>query len=135
MGIAAYYPYRSREARTEYLASYDQMAQDWPVPSECRMIPTSWGETLVRISGPPDAPPLVLLPGMAASSLLWAPNIAALSARYRTYVVDRNGDVGRSTCSRVMTSVDDVVNWLDELFTALAPEIESIWEASPLAAG
>ena len=121
MGLAEHYPYRSAEARAKFLASYDQIAEDWPIPSESRMVSTKFGETFVRIGGPLDAPPLVLLPGMTATSLLWAPNISALSAQYRTYAIDRNGDIGRSTCTRRMADAEDAVNWLDELFSGLAP--------------
>jgi pimeloyl-ACP methyl ester carboxylesterase len=121
MALPAYYPYRSANARNRYLAAYDEMAKDWPVPPESRMVPTSWGETFVRMSGPSGAPPLVLLPGMASTSLIWSSMITALSARYRTYAIDRNGDVGRSTSVRRMHNVDDLMSWLDELFTALLP--------------
>jgi pimeloyl-ACP methyl ester carboxylesterase len=119
VAVQAYYPYRSEEARSEYLASYDRIAKDWPIHSECRVVPTSWGETFVRVSGPAGAPPLVLLPGISTSSLIWEANIAALSAQYRTYALDRNGDAGRSICTRRMASVNDMVTWLDELFTSL----------------
>jgi pimeloyl-ACP methyl ester carboxylesterase len=92
--MQAYYPYRSEQARSEYLASYDRMAKSWPAPAESRMVPTSWGETLVRVSGPASAPPLVLLPGINTSSLIWEPNIAALSTQFRSYAVDRNSANG-----------------------------------------
>jgi len=121
MALPPYYPYRSAQAKSEYLASYDRIADDWPAPAESRMISTSWGETLVRINGPASAPPLVLLPGINTSSLLWQPNIPVLSARYRTYAVDRAGDIGRSTCTRPMANLNDILSWLDELLTALDP--------------
>lgn len=122
MAIPAYYPYRSAEARNGYLSAYQEMEKDWPVASESRMVPTSWGETFVRMSGPAGAPPLVLLPGLASTSLIWSSMIAALSARYRTYAIDRNGDIGRSTSMRRMANVDDLMSWLDELLTVLSPD-------------
>jgi hypothetical protein len=102
MGIPAYYPYRSAEARDTYLSFCDVSAGQWPVVSESRVVSTSYGRTFVRVSGPGGGQPLVLLPGMASSSLFWAPNIEAWSVQYRTYAVDTIGEVGRSVCTKSM---------------------------------
>lgn len=120
MQIPDYYPYKSEAVRNEYLAYYDSvLAKEWPVVSEERMVATSYGETFVRITGPADAPPLVLLPGASGTSLMWAPNIRALSAACRVYAVDRNGDVGRSTNLKPTKQPDEFVGWMDELFSGL----------------
>lgn len=119
MEILAYHPFKSAKAQAEYLARYDQMSKEWPVASESRLVDTSFGKTFVRISGSIGARPLVLLPGSVLHSLMWAPNIAALSKQYRTYAVDNIYDSGRSVYTRDLKSPDDFVNWLDELFTAL----------------
>jgi len=83
------------------------------------MAATSFGRTFVRISGPDGAPPLVLLPGMTATSLLWTPNIRAFSEAHRTFAIDPIGDVGRSECSRPLRCLKDHLVWLDELFHTL----------------
>lgn len=120
MSIPTYYPYRSAAVRDSVIAYYDSLAaRVWPVASEERIAPTSYGQTFVRITVPAEAPPLVLLPGAAATSLMWAPNIQALSEAYRTYAVDQVGETGRSTCTQPVRSLDDLLRWLDELFDAL----------------
>jgi pimeloyl-ACP methyl ester carboxylesterase len=119
MEMSEYHPFRSPEAKERYLKLYDERAKHWPVTSETRTIETSYGQTFVRISGPADAPPLVLLPGAGGTSLTWLPNIEALSENYRTYAVDNINDFGRSVYTRPISSPDDLVNWLDELFGAL----------------
>jgi pimeloyl-ACP methyl ester carboxylesterase len=83
------------------------------------MAPTSFGQTFVRISGPAGAPPLVLLPGGTATSLMWAPNIRAFSEAYRTFAIDPIGDAGRSVCTKAVRCLNDLVAWLDELFSVL----------------
>jgi pimeloyl-ACP methyl ester carboxylesterase len=83
------------------------------------MADTSYGRTFVRISGPTGAPPLVLLPGAGSTSLMWAPNIQALSGCYQTYAVDNIYDYGRSVYEHSIQGPEDFVNWLDELFDAL----------------
>jgi len=117
--LPAYHPFRSEHARERYLAHYDAVSQRWPVPSTTMTVPTSYGRTFVRISGPVDAPPLVLLPGGGSSLLMWAPNVTALSERYRVYAVDRLGDIGRSVYLRPLGTSADVVRNLDELLSVL----------------
>lgn len=119
MSRPASYPFRSEAAKDEYVAFYQQRAERWPVPSETRFVPTSFGETYVRISGPADAPALVLLPGMSSSGLMWETLIEPLARRFRTYAVDSVSDVGLSVPSRDVASAADYAQWLDELFTAL----------------
>ncbi|SDO61329.1 alpha/beta fold hydrolase [Afipia sp. GAS231] len=114
-----FHPFKSEKARERYLAHYDLRASQWPVAAEGRLVETSDGQTYVRISGPTDAPPLVLLPGVNASSLMWLPNISDFSQSYRVYAVDNIYDFGRSVWKRPMLTASDLVNWLDELFAQL----------------
>lgn len=120
MEISANHPFQSAQAKEEYLRSYDRRAGAWPIASETKLVDTFLGQTFVRVSGPGDAPALVLLPGSVFNSLMWAPNIEALSKHYRTYAVDNIYDCGRSIYTHVPKNADDFVDWLDELFTALA---------------
>jgi len=83
------------------------------------LVPTSYGRTFARVSGPAGGSPLVLLPGGGSSLLMWAPNVAALSERYRVYAIDRLGDIGRSTYLRPLGTSAEVVENLDELLSAL----------------
>ncbi|MEM7331857.1 MAG: alpha/beta hydrolase [Chloroflexota bacterium] len=122
MNFPAYHPFRSEEAKINYLSRYDERAKSWPIPSDSRMVDTAYGQTFVRISGPRTAPPLVLLPGAGSTSLQWILNIEALSQQFRTYAVDsliNTGCVGRSIYTRAITTADDVVGWLNDLFDGL----------------
>lgn len=115
----AQFPFRSAEAREEYLAHYDRRAARWPVPSVVRTVPTSFGDTFVRVSGPSDGPPLVLLPGMSSSGLMWETLVEPLARRHQTYAVDSVADVGRSVPSRDVRSAADFAQWVDELLAGL----------------
>jgi pimeloyl-ACP methyl ester carboxylesterase len=84
------------------------------------LVETAFGQTFVRINGAADAPPLVLLPGFGANSLMWLPNIEDLSRGFRTYAVDSIYDNGRSIYTRPLGSARDFVTWMDGLFTTLA---------------
>jgi pimeloyl-ACP methyl ester carboxylesterase len=120
MEISAFFPYRSQAARDACFAYFDALAaRSWPVASEERLVPTSFGSTFVRIAGPPAAQPLVLLHGAGATSLMWAPNVGALSAECRVFAVDQIGEYGRSVCTKPIASMADFLAWLDELFDGL----------------
>jgi hypothetical protein len=67
-----YHPFKSQEAKETYLAYYDEHAKRWPIASEEKMVKTSFGQTFVRISGPEDGAPLVLLPGDSENSLAFS---------------------------------------------------------------
>jgi len=116
------HPFRSPSARDTYLSWYDEQAEKWPVPAETQLAGTSFGNTFVRVCGPHEAPPMVLVPGDGETSLAWTLVVEALSAGYRTYCVDHLNDVGRSVPTRPVKRPADYVQWLEELLTALGLE-------------
>jgi len=120
MNTAEYYPYRTAAARDLCFRYLDGLAAKlWPIVSEERMVPTAFGATFVRLSGPPAAPALVLLHGAGTTSLMWSPNIEALSREYRTVAVDQVGEFGKSVCAKPVRTLQDLIAWLDELIGAL----------------
>jgi pimeloyl-ACP methyl ester carboxylesterase len=113
-------PFRSDKALARFLSRYDARAHSWPVHSETKIVVTQAERTFVRISGPKDGPPLVLLPAEWDTSLMWLPVIEALSRNFRTYAVDNPYDFGRSSFTPPRADTIDFLRWLDELFDALA---------------
>lgn len=122
MNTTTYHPFLSEEAKENYLAFYTETAKQWPVPSETITVPTLYGQTFVRISGPASAPPVVLLHGAGSTSLMWLFNIEKFSQHYRTYAIDsliNTGCVGRSIYTRPITNADESNEWLNQLFDGL----------------
>lgn len=119
MAFEAHHPFRSPAAKHEYLSAYDHAAQQWPTPSERRIVDTSFGETFIRIQGPMGGSPLVLLPGDTETSLSWLPTIGPFSREFGTYAIDHVYDNGRSVYSKHVTCPEDFVTWLNEVFDAL----------------
>lgn len=117
--MTPHHPFRSDGAKQRYLAFYDSSAKEWPVESETLLVDTSYGQTYVRISGPIDAPPLVLMHGANATSLSWIPNIQTLSENYRTYALDNIYELGRSVFRKKFKIPGDLVDWMDESLMAL----------------
>ena len=117
-----FYPFRSEQSKSEYEAYYRKREKAWPVAFETMFLDTPSGTTFVRASGHPTDLPLVILPGVRASSLMWADSIAALSAHHRTYALDIIGDAGLSVSRSEILKADDLSRWLNEVCTALVPE-------------
>lgn len=104
--------FRTPEGEAAFLAAYDAAMTLWPIPCEEFEIPTRFGMTHVVASGPKDAPPLVLLHGYMATSVMWAPNIADLSKDHRVYAVDVMGQPSKSIPEDPIRDVPDYVTWL-----------------------
>jgi pimeloyl-ACP methyl ester carboxylesterase len=119
MEISDFHPFKSAKAKAAYFSFENKLAKKWPIASEEKIVKTSFGKTFMRISGPVDAPPLVLLPGGGTCSLIWRENIKALSEEYRTYALDNIYDFGRSIYTRKIENGKDFSDWLNELFDTL----------------
>lgn len=91
----------------------------WPIDYEELDVATSFGDTHVVAGGPHDGPPVVLLHALFATATSWYRNVEALSHQYRTYCVDVIGEANKSTPTRPLTSMDDFLQWFDELLDRL----------------
>ena len=109
LAMEPWHPFRSTESKHEYLAFYDARAQRWPIASESMMVSTTFGDTFVRVQGPADGPPLVLLPGDSETSLSWIPVIEAFASEHRVYAIDHINDIGRSIYRKEPRRPDDFV--------------------------
>ncbi|WP_328448763.1 MULTISPECIES: alpha/beta fold hydrolase [unclassified Amycolatopsis] len=99
----------ARLLRERYLG----VLEEWPVPHERVRVPTPEGATFVLVSGPAEAPPLVLLHGSGSNSGEWAPRMPALAGRFRVYAVDVVGEPGLSAETRPPIGSDRYAAWLD----------------------
>ena len=88
--------YNSPAVAAEFERLYAEKLAAWPVPHESRFLDTSLGRVHVIVSGPEEAPPMLLLHAAAVSSWSWRYNIEALSRDWRVYAIDLIGDAGRS---------------------------------------
>jgi pimeloyl-ACP methyl ester carboxylesterase len=68
--------FKTPEGEAAYLAAYGAAMKLWSVPYDEMEIPSRFGMTHVVVSGPKDAPPLVLLHGYMGTLTMWSPNIA-----------------------------------------------------------
>ena len=113
--------FKTPDGEAAYLAAYEAAMRLWPVSYEEIGIPTRFGMTHVVTSGPKDAPPLVLLHGMAMTLTMWSPNIADFSKNYRVYAIDVLGQPGKSIpdCDEPIRDAADFMAWLHETLNGL----------------
>lgn len=112
-------PFKSQQGELEYRQAYDAMMAYFPEPYETIDIPGSYGSTHLVVSGPPDAPALVLLHGGRASLTMWSRNLADLRQAHRVYAVDIIGQPGKSRANAKFQKRADLVPWFTELLDAL----------------
>lgn len=97
--------YASPEIKAQFMNIYDEKMAEWPVPYEDVFLDTDYGTVHVIVSGPQDAPPLLLLHASGVSGWSWKYNVSGLNEQYRTYAIDLIGDAGKSE----FTSMDHVM--------------------------
>lgn len=88
--------YSSPEVEARFMEIYDEKMKDWPVPYEDVFIDTKYGAVHVIMSGPEDAPPMLLLHASGVAAWSWKHNVGELSREYRPYAIDLIGDAGKS---------------------------------------
>ncbi|MGD8538261.1 MAG: alpha/beta hydrolase [Candidatus Aminicenantes bacterium] len=111
--------FKSSKSEAIVLNAYDAAMKLWPISYEEHDVDTQFGSTHVIVSGPSDAPPLVMLHCALMTSAIWSPIIADLSRDYRTYAVDVMGDVGKSVPTNPPKTYKEFAQWLVEVYDNL----------------
>lgn len=112
--------FRTPEAAERYSKVYDEfLDKHWTVPWEELDVPTRFGPTHVRRSGPKGGTPLVMIHPTTGSSLGWHPLIPTVAARHRVYTPDTIGTAGRSVQEHPIETPEDLSMWLDDVLDAL----------------
>ena len=114
--------FKSPDGKAQYEAAYAEMLKRWPVPYQELYIPTRFGDTHVIASGSRTAQPLVLLHSAGSGAVQWFRNVGVLSQRYRTYAIDTIGEVNKSITTRKLSTRQDFVDWMIDLFSGLKIE-------------
>ncbi|WP_280407358.1 alpha/beta fold hydrolase [Nocardia brasiliensis] len=122
--------YKTERGAAAIQQRYREALTAWPVPAEELRIPTREGETFVVVSGPPDAPPLVLLHGSGANATMWLGDIATWATDFRVYAVDIIGEPGGSAPVRPPLGSEAYARWLDDVLEAVGVEQFSLVASS-----
>ena len=111
--------FKTPEGEMKFLQAYAAAMKRWPVAFEELDVPGRFGSTHVVVSGPRNAPPMVLLHGYAATSAMWAPNVGDFAFDHRVYAIDVMGQPSMSIPTEPIRCPDDYAVWLAETLDAL----------------
>ncbi|CAI7973401.1 Alpha/beta hydrolase [Frankia sp. Hr75.2] len=111
--------YKTEAGGNEIQRRYAEILNGWPVPAEHLHLSTREGETFVVVSGPPGAPPLLLLHGSGTNAAIWMSDVPAWAEHFRVYAVDLIGEPGLSAPARPPLNSEAYALWLDDVLGAL----------------
>jgi pimeloyl-ACP methyl ester carboxylesterase len=107
--------------KARFVAAYERAMAALPRPQQVRDIRTGYGIVRVyRFAGAhDDQAPLLLLPGRAAPTPVWADNLPGFLALRSVYTVDLLGEPGLSIQDRPLETDADQAAWLHEVIAQL----------------
>jgi pimeloyl-ACP methyl ester carboxylesterase len=88
--------YKSEAYHRKLIEIYDAKLAEWPVPYKVTFVETQYGKIHVIISGPEDAPPVLLINASALSGWSWIHNVEDLNQKFRTFAIDNIGEGGKN---------------------------------------
>lgn len=115
--------YRSAEHEARVMAHYDAWLARYDFPLESVSVDTRAGRTHLLVTGPEDAPPLMLVHGFSTHALFMVDICAvALRERYRCWFVDVPGNPGRSEGELPDFNDGAFGRWMEEVLDGIGVE-------------
>ena len=114
--------YRSPEGEEKILALYESALKQLDIEFGERMVDTRYGDTHIIITGPKEAPPLVILQGGNTVSPVTLSWFLPLTNEYRVYAPDTIGHPGKSSQNRVSPADDSFGKWVVDILDGLSIE-------------
>ncbi|OOC57226.1 MULTISPECIES: alpha/beta fold hydrolase [Nocardiopsis] len=119
--------WRSAEGHDAFMEAYEAAMAEMPRPDAEIDVRTDYGVVrMYRFEGTGEAgaarSPLVLLPGRASASPVWADNLPSLLEVGDVYTVDLLGEPGLSVQARPIEDDDDQAEWLHQALGGLPEE-------------
>lgn len=111
--------YKSPEGYARLQTFYDTSLANIPIATDSQFVNTRFGETHMLTAGPKDAPPLLLMKGMAGSAILWHQQFADFARQHRVYALDTPGQPGRSAPYPPPFTDDSFAFWLSDVLDGL----------------
>lgn len=111
--------YRSPEGEAEIMALYDEALAGLRVECKSRMVGTGFGETHVLVTGPEDAPPVVVLQGGNFVNPLCLAWFLPLARENRVFAPDIMGQPGRGAQNRLSARGDEQARWMVDVLDGL----------------
>lgn len=111
--------YKSPESYEVMRTFYDTNLAKYGDLVSSHYVNTRFGSTHLLVAGPQDAPPLLMVQGMAGNAILWHHQMADFARQHRVYALDTVGQPGRSAPACPSLLNDDYVHWLLDVLDGL----------------
>jgi pimeloyl-ACP methyl ester carboxylesterase len=111
--------FKTQAGRDRYFQAYDTAMNECPAPNAVFNVGTRHGTTRVYRFGQGDAPPIVLLPALMATSACYWPLIPAFAEHRPVYAIDTLGEAGRSVQTAAFTDIPDRARCIDDVLERL----------------
>jgi len=112
--------YKTEKDKTELLAYYDKILQNWPVPYTEKTIETGYGITHIINCGNKKGRPVLVFHGHGNNSLMWRYNCEDLGRLYNLFLIDTINDPGKSEASVLFNPDSDYASWIKEFIEKLS---------------
>jgi 2-hydroxy-6-oxonona-2,4-dienedioate hydrolase len=111
--------FKSEQAKARVSEWFDKFRARLEVPTESRVVKTTFGDSHVLVGGPENGAPLVVLHGAMASSAHALVELAPLLKTFRVYAVDVMGQSVKSADLRPSVKNDEYGRWMVEVLDGL----------------
>jgi pimeloyl-ACP methyl ester carboxylesterase len=111
--------YKSEEAYQKMSEFYDKNVREYGDILESRTVETRFGTTHMLSGGKKDAPPLILIQGMAGNAGLWHHQMADFTKHFHIFALDTPGQPGRSAAGIPSLLNFDLAYWLEDVVNEL----------------
>ena len=111
--------YKSEDGHKAIMDWYDNVLSMIDADCASKYVPTRFGRTHMLVSGPEDAPPIFLIPGVSGCAPLWRRQIPEFSKHFRVYALDIVGQPGKSDPNTPSFLNDDFSLWLMDVLDGL----------------
>jgi len=111
--------YKSEEGFQAVMDWYEDVTAKIDAEIASKFVATRFGRTHMIVAGPGNAPPLLLIPGVAGCAPLWRRQIPEFAKNFRVYALDIVGQPGKSDPITPSFLNDDFSLWLLDILDGL----------------
>lgn len=114
--------YKSQKGYDAMKQWYDALLSSFEFEHDLMYLDTRYGKTHAIVAGSRQAPPLILVQGLAGNAPLWYHQIPFFARHFRVYALDIPGQPGRSDLNPPPFQRDAYAGWLLDVLDSLACE-------------
>jgi pimeloyl-ACP methyl ester carboxylesterase len=111
--------YKTQEGYEAIRNWYDSLVAKFDFDHEFQYVDTRYGKTHIIVAGNKDAPPLILVQGLAGTAPLWYHQIPVFAKHFRVFALDTPGQPGKSDLNPPSFTQNGYSFWLNDVMDSL----------------